>query len=131
MLYLINLLFNTIYNFVLVIAINNCTLNGKDFVWTLVSRRSRYRHGPRLLKRGIDQMGNVANFVETEMIVEFNNTRSSYVQVYNTILITIKMYIYLESIIFCRLVGQFHYIGRNTQHLSINPWYKYLKTKTI
>jgi len=33
------------------------------------------------LKRGIDQTGSVANFVETEMIVEFNNTRSSYVQV--------------------------------------------------
>lgn len=48
----------------------------------MVSRRSRNRHGPRLLKRGIDQNGNVANFVETEMIVEFNNTRSSYVQVY-------------------------------------------------
>ncbi|VVC32076.1 SAC domain [Cinara cedri] len=62
------------------IAINNCILNGKEFVWTIVSRRSRYRHGPRLLKRGIDRMGNVANFVETEMIVEFNNTQSSYVQ---------------------------------------------------
>jgi len=64
-----------------VIAINNCILNGKPFVWTIVSRRSRNRHGPRLLKRGIDHTGNVANFVETEMIVEFNNTRSSYVQV--------------------------------------------------
>lgn len=64
-----------------VIAINNCILNGKLFIWTVVSRRSRYRHGPRLIKRGIDQNGNVANFVETEMIVEYNNTRSSYVQV--------------------------------------------------
>lgn len=62
------------------IAINNCILNGKDFVWTVVSRRSRNRHGPRLLKRGIDLNGNVANFVETEMIVEYNNTKSSYVQ---------------------------------------------------
>lgn len=64
-----------------VIAINNCILNGKEFIWTIVSRRSRNRHGPRLLKRGIDQSGNVANFVETEMIVEFNNTKSSYIQV--------------------------------------------------
>lgn len=64
-----------------VIAINNCILNGKEFIWTIVSRRSRNRHGPRLLKRGIDQNGNVANFVETEMIVEFNNTKSSYIQV--------------------------------------------------
>ncbi|XP_025422349.1 phosphatidylinositide phosphatase SAC1 isoform X2 [Sipha flava] len=62
------------------IAINNCILNGKEFFWTIVSRRSRNRHGPRLFKRGIDQNGNVANFVETEMIVEYNDTRSSYVQ---------------------------------------------------
>lgn len=65
-----------------VIAINNCILNGKNFVWTVVSRRSRNRHGPRLLKRGIDLNGNVANFVETEMIIEYNNSKSSYVQVY-------------------------------------------------
>lgn len=65
----------------IVIAINYCTLNGKHFAWTIVSRRSWKRHGPRLLKRGIDHEGNVANFVETEMIVEYNNTRSSYIQV--------------------------------------------------
>lgn len=64
-----------------VVAINNCILNEKQFVWAIVSRRSRNRHGPRLIKRGIDQAGNVANFVETEMIVEYNNARSSYVQV--------------------------------------------------
>lgn len=68
--------------FNLVIAINNCIINGKKFIWTIVSRRSRNRHGPRFLKRGIDQNGNVANFVETEMIIEFNNTYSSYVQVH-------------------------------------------------
>lgn len=70
-----------LFSIILVVAINNCILNGKEFVWTIVSRRSRNRHGPRLLKRGIDQNGNVANFVESEMIVEYNGTRSSYVQV--------------------------------------------------
>lgn len=76
------LVVNTCINsIVLVVAINNCNLNGKQFIWAIVSRRSRNRHGPRLLKRGIDQNGKVANFVETEMIVEHNSTQSSYVQV--------------------------------------------------
>jgi len=32
----------------------------------LIARRSRYMAGPRYLKRGINEEGNVANFVETE-----------------------------------------------------------------
>lgn len=35
----------------------------------LVARRSRYMAGPRYLKRGINEQGDVANFVETEQIV--------------------------------------------------------------
>jgi hypothetical protein len=35
----------------------------------LISRRSRDRAGLRFQRRGIDEDGNVANFVETEMIV--------------------------------------------------------------
>lgn len=38
-----------------------------DFV--LISRRSRDRAGLRFQRRGIDDEGNVANFVETEQIV--------------------------------------------------------------
>lgn len=35
----------------------------------VVSRRSRDRAGLRFQRRGIDDEGNVANFVETEMII--------------------------------------------------------------
>jgi hypothetical protein len=34
----------------------------------LISRRSRYRLGTRFKKRGVDENGNVANFVETEQV---------------------------------------------------------------
>lgn len=39
----------------------------------LVARRSRYMAGPRYLKRGINEQGDVANFVETEQIVICHN----------------------------------------------------------
>lgn len=64
-----------------VISINQYTIQGKAFTWTLVSRRSRFRSGTRLFSRGIDSTGNVANFVETEQIVESNGDRYSFVQV--------------------------------------------------
>ena len=66
---------------VLVISINQCALNGKPFSWTLVSRRSCFRAGTRLYRRGVDDAGHVANFVETEQILESSGDRSSFVQV--------------------------------------------------
>ncbi|KAJ1527310.1 hypothetical protein ONE63_008829 [Megalurothrips usitatus] len=62
------------------ISINQYTIQGKAFTWTVVSRRSRFRSGTRLFMRGIDSQGNVANFVETEQIVESNGDRYSFVQ---------------------------------------------------
>lgn len=41
----------------------------KDFFLTLISRRSIKRAGLRYLRRGIDEDGNVANYVETEQIL--------------------------------------------------------------
>lgn len=41
----------------------------KEFLLTLVSRRSTKRAGLRYRRRGIDDEGNVANFVETEQIL--------------------------------------------------------------
>jgi hypothetical protein len=41
----------------------------ENYHFTLVSRRSKNRQGPRYLKRGADENGNVANFVETEQVV--------------------------------------------------------------
>lgn len=53
----------------------------KTFLWTVVARRSCRRAGTRLFRRGIDPSGNVANFVETEQIVEYDGAQSSFVQV--------------------------------------------------
>ncbi|KAF2653050.1 hypothetical protein K491DRAFT_695024 [Lophiostoma macrostomum CBS 122681] len=43
--------------------------NGKDFLLTLISRRSTKRAGLRYLRRGVDEEGNAANSVETEQIL--------------------------------------------------------------
>lgn len=48
----------------------HCSINGKHFRWTLISRRSTKRAGTRFFRRGCDSNGNVANFVETEQICE-------------------------------------------------------------
>ncbi|CAN4085122.1 unnamed protein product [Withania somnifera] len=42
---------------------------GRDFVLTLIARRSRHYAGTRYLKRGVNEKGRVANDVETEQIV--------------------------------------------------------------
>ncbi|MCL4136033.1 UNVERIFIED_CONTAM: hypothetical protein GTU68_006435, partial [Idotea baltica] len=62
------------------ISIKPCTINGEWFTWTIVSRRSIYRAGTRMWMRGIDQEGYVANYVETEQILEYKDYRSSFVQ---------------------------------------------------
>ncbi|KAJ8942653.1 hypothetical protein NQ318_013366 [Aromia moschata] len=67
------------------VSINQCVINGQSFVWAIISRRSVFRAGTRLFRRGVDKDGNVANFVETEQIVEFQGDRSSFVQVRGSI----------------------------------------------
>lgn len=54
--------------------------NGQNFNYTLISRRSVQRAGTRFNTRGSDLEGNVANFVETEIIIETAKGRSSLVQ---------------------------------------------------
>lgn len=44
-------------------------LSGRDFILTLIARRSRHYAGTRYLKRGVNEKGRVANDVETEQIV--------------------------------------------------------------
>lgn len=63
------------------VSITSCVLNGKNFVLALVSRRSKERAGVRLFTRGINSRGHVANFVETEQIVEAAFERASFVQI--------------------------------------------------
>ncbi|PYH79301.1 SacI domain protein [Aspergillus uvarum CBS 121591] len=53
----------------------------RDFLVTLISRRSVKRPGLRYLRRGVDDNGNTANFVETEQILsasDWNPTRNIY-----------------------------------------------------
>lgn len=67
------------------VSINSCLINGCYFSWTLISRRCILRAGTRLFRRGIDKEGNVANFVETEQIVEYQGDKASFVQIRGSI----------------------------------------------
>ncbi|KAJ3411379.1 Phosphoinositide phosphatase sac1 [Chytridiales sp. JEL 0842] len=63
----------------------NCQIDDAGFVFALISRRSKERAGLRYLRRGVNGRGDVANFVETEMIILSNyvgqNHHVSFVQV--------------------------------------------------
>ena len=60
--------------------IHQCSLNGKLFRWTVLSRRSTKMAGTRFNRRGTDPAGNVANFVETEQLVEHDDVITSFIQ---------------------------------------------------
>jgi len=62
------------------VSINNVTVAGSRLVWGIVSRRSTQRVGTRLFVRGGDSSGNVANYVETEQLVESGGVVASFVQ---------------------------------------------------
>lgn len=64
-----------------VISVTDCSIKGRSFRYIVMSRRSCHRAGTRYNIRGIDADGQTANFVETEQIVEYGNSRCSYVQV--------------------------------------------------
>ncbi|KAG0321454.1 hypothetical protein BGZ99_003925 [Dissophora globulifera] len=58
------------------VEINSVAINGKPFIFALISRRSRHRAGTRYFSRGVDVDGNVSNFNETEQIVVVESTSS-------------------------------------------------------
>lgn len=61
-------------------------VNDASFKILYISRRSARRQGTRFTMRGIDDEGNVANFVETEQICLFNDGRqTSFVQIRGSI----------------------------------------------
>ncbi|XP_033158809.1 phosphatidylinositide phosphatase SAC1 isoform X1 [Drosophila mauritiana] len=62
------------------VSINQVQINGQTFFWSIITRRSVQRAGTRLFCRGSDEQGHVANFVETEQIVEFNGQLTGFVQ---------------------------------------------------
>ena len=64
----------------------DCDIDGEKFSMLFISRRSCKRQGTRFTKRGIDEKGETANFVETEQIIIFNSGKiSSYVQIRGSI----------------------------------------------
>ncbi|KAL8472508.1 hypothetical protein ACS0TY_029644 [Phlomoides rotata] len=59
---------------------------GKDILYvTLVARRCNRRTGTRMWRRGADSDGFVANFLETEQILQLNGCTASFVQVRGSI----------------------------------------------
>ena len=63
-----------------------CDIENEKFSIIFISRRSRFRQGCRFTKRGIDDKGHVANFVETEQILLFSDNKiTSYVQIRGSI----------------------------------------------
>uniref|UniRef100_A0A2P2I941 Phosphatidylinositide phosphatase SAC2-like n=1 Tax=Hirondellea gigas TaxID=1518452 RepID=A0A2P2I941_9CRUS len=54
---------------------------GDFYSLCLISRRSRHRAGTRYKRRGVDEDGYVANYVETEQLVTLNTHVIAYVQV--------------------------------------------------
>eukprot|EP01119_Soliformovum_irregulare_P024132 TRINITY_DN8582_c0_g1_i1.p1 TRINITY_DN8582_c0_g1~~TRINITY_DN8582_c0_g1_i1.p1 ORF type:complete len:1118 (+),score=325.37 TRINITY_DN8582_c0_g1_i1:40-3393(+) len=55
-------------------------INDQAFEYIFISRRSCFRTGARFHTRGADPMGHVANFIETEQLVQSHALRSSFVQ---------------------------------------------------
>uniref|UniRef100_A0A336M9Y8 CSON012683 protein n=1 Tax=Culicoides sonorensis TaxID=179676 RepID=A0A336M9Y8_CULSO len=63
------------------IKIEQCVIDGENYTLAICSRRSRYRAGTRYKRRGVDQDGNVANYVETEQILSLRHHQLSFTQV--------------------------------------------------
>lgn len=61
--------------------VEQCVIDGENYFLALVSRRSRYRAGTRYKRRGVDQDGNVANYVETEQVLSLRHHQLSFTQV--------------------------------------------------
>ncbi len=74
------------------VAIRIGILHGKRFDYIVISRRSCFRAGTRYYMRGLDSQGHVANYVETEQIVQCNGWRGSFVQV------RLKFFLFLFNI---------------------------------
>lgn len=67
------------------IGIYDMNVENNNVQFSIISRRSIHRPGTRYQVRGIDENGNVANGVETEHILIFNNKKSAFVQIRGSI----------------------------------------------
>ncbi|CAG2106379.1 unnamed protein product [Medioppia subpectinata] len=59
----------------------NAQCHQELYTMTLISRRSRFRAGTRYKRRGVDEKGKCANYVETEQIFKFGSHVVSFVAV--------------------------------------------------
>ncbi|KAL9891891.1 phosphatidylinositide phosphatase spermathreecae isoform 2-T3 [Glossina fuscipes fuscipes] len=60
------------------VQVEPCVIGNEYFTLALVSRRSRHRAGTRYKRRGVDEKGNCANYVETEQILSFRHHQLSF-----------------------------------------------------
>ncbi|XP_058840370.1 phosphatidylinositide phosphatase SAC2 [Topomyia yanbarensis] len=63
------------------VQVEQCVVGNECFTLALVSRRSRYRAGTRYKRRGCDDAGNCANYVETEQVLSLRQHQISFTQV--------------------------------------------------
>lgn len=63
------------------LKIEDETISPTDLTLTLVSRRSMKRAGTRYLRRGADEEANVANAVESELIIDVFGHQLAFVQI--------------------------------------------------
>ncbi|XP_037943362.1 phosphatidylinositide phosphatase SAC2-like [Teleopsis dalmanni] len=63
------------------VQVEPCVIGNECFTLALVSRRSRHRAGTRYKRRGVDEIGNCANYVETEQILSFRHHQLSFTQI--------------------------------------------------
>ncbi|XP_073816733.1 phosphatidylinositide phosphatase spermathreecae isoform X3 [Musca autumnalis] len=63
------------------VQVETCVIGNECFNLALVSRRSRHRAGTRYKRRGVDETGNCANYVETEQILTFRHHQLAFTQV--------------------------------------------------
>ncbi|XP_055849501.1 phosphatidylinositide phosphatase SAC2 isoform X2 [Episyrphus balteatus] len=67
------------------VQVEQCVIGNECFTLALVSRRSRHRAGTRYKRRGVDETGNCANYVETEQILSFRHHQLSFTLVRGSI----------------------------------------------
>ncbi|XP_036323807.1 phosphatidylinositide phosphatase SAC2 isoform X2 [Rhagoletis pomonella] len=63
------------------VQVEPCVIGNECLTLALVSRRSRYRAGTRYKRRGVDEQGDCANYVETEQILSFRHHHLSFTQI--------------------------------------------------
>ncbi|XP_040173130.1 phosphatidylinositide phosphatase SAC2 isoform X3 [Anopheles arabiensis] len=63
------------------VQVEQCVIGNECFTLALVSRRSRNRAGTRYKRRGVDEHGNCANYVETEQVLSLRQHQISFTQV--------------------------------------------------